>query len=245
VILYIEMSTHLQKVHIDSRYRKTGSISSFQIELPNRGLNGKYELKAFNIYNSYWNINAYNNTFNWVANSLSGSIALQFGSYTVLQLTTELKNQLNLATGLVWSVTFSSITFKLTFATTLPFTFDFNVPNSIGYEVGFQPLSYSSTGNTLISVNQIGLSTQPMNYFVSLKEANNEITLLNSSSTTFIVPILTTLNQLNYYEPTDNSKQFASFTNETKMLNVAIYDHNNKLVDLQNDYYFILEACQY
>ena len=236
------MSTHLQKVQIDSRYRKTGTIANFQVELPNRGLCGLYELKAFNIYNSYKNINATNNRFTWTANSLTGTIVLTEGTYTVLQLATELRNALNFVTGLVWMVTFSSITFKLAFATTLPFSFNLTVSNSIAYEVGFEPLVYSSVANSLTSVKQIGLSTQPMNYFVSLREANNEMALLNASSSTFVIPIVSTLNQLNYYEPSTAFRQTCSFANETKYLNVAIYDHVNRLVELQNDFYFVLEA---
>ena len=82
-----------------------------------------------------------------------------------------------------------------------------------------------------------------MNYFVSLREASNEMTLLNASSSTFVIPIVSTLNQLNYYEPSTTFRQTCSFSNETKYLNVAIYDHVNRLVELQNDFYFVLEAC--
>ena len=238
------MSSHIQKVQIDSRYRKSGTINNFQVELPYRGLCGHYELKAFNIYNSYTNINSINNKFLYTINdniALSGTMIIPSGSYTIVQLATTLKDQLSTATGLVWSVVFSSVTFKMTFSTSLPFFFAFDVPDSIAFEVGMEQSIYFSTATSLTSVNQVGLSTQPMSYFVSLKEANNEMTLLNSSSTTFVVPILTSLNELNYYEPSQNSRQFCSFTNETKYLNVAIYNHQNQLIDFQNDFYFILE----
>ena len=237
------MSSHIQKVQIDSRYRKSGTINNFQVELPNRGLCGHYELKAFNIYNSYTNINSTNNKFLYTinTNAFSDTMIIPSGSYSIVQLATAIKDQLNTATGLVWSVVFSSVSFKMTFSTSLPFFFAFDVTDSIAFELGFEETNYFSTANSLVSVKQVGLSTQPMSYFVSLKEANNEMTLLNSSSTTFVVPILTSLNELNYYEPTQNSRQTCSFTNETKYLNVAIYNHENHLIDFQNDFYFILE----
>lgn len=234
------MSSHIQRVQIDSRLRQSGTISSFRVELPNRGLLGTYELKAFNIYNSYCNVDARNNQFAYDANSLTGTITVPEGSYTILELAQAMKALLNTATSLVWTVTFSSITYKIVLSTTLPFDLNFNVANSIGFAIGFEEELYSSMANSLESVKQVGLSTQPMNYFISLKEANNEMTLLNTSSTTFIVPILTTLNQLNYYEP-QQFRQFCSFTNETKYLTVSIFDHDNQLIDFQSNWYFILQ----
>jgi hypothetical protein len=239
------MSVHIQKVQIDSRLRKFGSISSFEVELPNRGLLGRYELKAVNVFNSYTNINSTNNQVGYTANSVSGVVQLPSGSYTIVQLATALKTNLDLATSLTWSVSFSSVTFKMTFATTGAFVLDFSVAKSLGFGLGFEEQIYSSVSNALTGVKQVGLSTQPMNYFISLREANDEMTLLNASSTTFIVPILSSLNALNYYEPTRNSRQTTSFSTETKRLHVSIYDHLHRLVDFQSDWYMLLEHLGY
>lgn len=235
------MSTSLQKILIDSRLRSSGTISNFNIDFSNRGLHGAFALKAVNIFNSYHNVNANNNKF-YFNDGTDQVITLTTGTYTINTLCLALQTALNALSALTFAVSFSSITYLVTISADSAFTIDNTQSSSIGTDLGLAESVLVSTADTIVGTHQIQFSALPMNYYISISGANDEIQLTNGNCFTFVVPITKSTQEQNYYEPSPNFCQTTSFSNECRNLKVRLLDHEGREIDMQNDYWLILEA---
>lgn len=235
------MSTSLQKILIDSRLRSSGTISNFTIDFANRGLHGAYSLKAVNVFNSYHNVNANNNKFHF-NDGTDRVITLTTGTYTITSLCSALQTALNALSALTFAVSFSSITYLVTISADSLFTIDNTQSASIGTDLGLAESVLASSGNAVVGTGQIQFSSLPLNYYISISSANDEIQLTNGNCFTFVVPITKSNQEQNYYEPSPNFCQTTSFSNENRHLKVRLLDHEGREINLQNDYWMILEA---
>jgi hypothetical protein len=141
----------------------------------------------------------------------------------------------------VYMVTFNPNTFLVTFATSVAFSIDFSIANCLASALGYNATLHSSSGNQIVSDKIIGLGASPLAYHINIAYGSNNIDLCNSSSCSFVVPIVSTSQSLNYYECPPSFQQSIEFPNETKILNVSVTDINNSPIQLMNDWYMCLE----
>lgn len=248
------MSTNY--IVINSQDRSKGNSSDFTMNLKNPiRLNGRKKIKLKNIvmYNTFYNINDNNNKIDFYENLMNKTITLSNGSYNINNLITHIENLLNsISSGYaVYTVSYSSITFKLTISSTenfrLLFKSGLNSLTSPYKELGFVeedgilPID-TNLDNITTSNNIVNLSL-PMNLYVSINNWNG-LNIQDTSGTysSFVIPVIIKSGQIINFNGNDIEQFIEIPTNINIIYNLQININsiNNKLINLNNSEWSII-----
>src|SRR5215216_1841613 len=136
---YILKMSQPQRLTISSMSRSFGSSSNFKINFsPPLDIFNKKILKllSYTIFGSQYNINNSCNQLILNDGSNDKLITLTNGYYSASDLASELQNELNNNSSLIFTVSYNVITKKLTFQASGSFILKFNIKNSIYKLVG-------------------------------------------------------------------------------------------------------------
>jgi hypothetical protein len=238
--------SNLYKIH--SSKRTTGSINDFTITFNQVLENGLYRLKQVCIPNSVYIVNDTNNKIYF--EEFGGSIltaTLTNGDYTTTTLATEVgtaMTNISASSGLTrtYTATFNTTTLKLTISSTSTFkmlmaTYTTNSSsNIIGYNI-----DDNSFASSQISDNMVNLTNEiySYNFYIQGQNVNNYLVDNNGITYSFSVPVSVSFGNIVSYEPLTN--YYISFDTPTRVLKIQVRDDTNTLVQLNTDYYFILE----
>ena len=154
------MVKRLLLVNSKDRTALSNSSSDFQIAF-NRSFNNVRSIKllSYEIANTIYNVNNYNNSVRLVENGSTINLTLTNGSYTASELATHLQTIMNSATlnGVTYTVSYNSTLFKYVIvADMFTFKFDFTTNNNAYLLLGY-PKEISAEASTLTSPNAIRL----------------------------------------------------------------------------------------
>ena len=179
-------------LNINSSQRTSGTNEDFKINIQNLGLRNieSWAIGSVSIPFTYYTINSTNNYMRVMP--VDTNITLTPGNYTMPQLITALKTELDaLAIG-TFTITYSDITNKMTFSCTNPFGFNFPAEDSLIYKVlGFRNLNYTLF-NTLNSVDAVNLSGPNNLYITSQKlwSTNSDLSWVRKNNEYIRAPVI-------------------------------------------------------
>ena len=151
-------SEHLE-LFIDSASRTSGIPENFSITLSQPITKVLYsEVVSAEIPLTYYAVNSTNNVLVWNSGA-DHMCTITPGTYGTLDFIAELKSKMN-AQQSGYTITYSSITFKLTFANASSFTLQYtntSGTSTIGKVIGMNSTANSSTGTSVTLPNTINL----------------------------------------------------------------------------------------
>jgi hypothetical protein len=236
---------------ISSVKRNTGSINDYTIQFTSPLPEGLYRLKQSVITNSVLIVNSTNRSIYFEENG--GSIltaTMTNGDYTTTTLATQIgtaMTAISASAGLVrtYTATFSTTTnlFTVTVGTSsfkmLMATYTTNSASIItGFNTDDASFATSQVGDVVVNLTN---NVYSFNLNIQSQSINNYLVDNNGISYSFSIPVSTSFGNVCSYEPTVN--YFIKLDSPTRVLKVQVRDDNNVLVQLNSDYYFILELC--
>lgn len=234
-------------LHINSYDRETNSQSSsdFIINFQNGLKICNLDLESCYIPNVMYNVNSNNNTLIFTEAAGDLTCTLTNGSYTITQLRTELKTQLDAAGLETYTITYSNITNFLTITATGVFELKFALTGNLIYKLlGFSNLNTTSV-NTHTGGNSVDLSYT--NYIkLKIYGIYSNVKTSSHQDCTFIIPnnALSKGQFIEYHNLKDNTKisNFTSTNKNVYFLHIKLYDEYDNLVSLNGvDWSMILK----
>lgn len=215
---------------IKSSDKSSGTNGNCVIHL-NGEMGGEYYLYSFIFNNNLYNVNSTNNRI-VIANTsdvvLSNTLLTE-GFYSGNEIATNITN--NVLSG--FSASYNENSGKFTFT----YSSDFKILNN-GYDntshalLGFANSDYTSSSNSLSSVNVADL-TPYKNIFISIRENSpKQIVNQNHHDYSFIVHTDNSFGSLFKYIQEDKMKQQKIHIHPTRRLEITIYDSNDNQLNV-------------
>ena len=229
---------------IDSKYRSYGTSSNFNIQFDDSIKNAsKAYLQYFNFPNTYYNVkNGYNKIdFNEGAGELNAT--LTSGNYSINDLQTEIKTQMEAVGVNTYTVTYSSVSMKLTITSSGNFTLlnstGTNSSDKFKYMIGFDnndsSSSLSHTGPFTVDLFKY------LKYFkVRIPQFGLNGKLNKNGNYTFIITNETNRGQYNTYDTGNNFQQCSISQKELNNIDVMITDEDNNIIDMNGGEIFFV-----
>jgi len=243
-------------LYIKSVDRSEGSPSQFSLELNQFFICNKFKkvsLVSCQIPNLIYNINSYNQYITLYENLTNKLVTLTVGNYNINDLVSHLKTQLDSASGgfNTFTVSNNTNTAKITITAGNNFQLLFSTGNtsnpyrllgftsSDGKDAIDTTLSTSTTSTVpvnLVYTNYIGISID------ILRQKN--IFQKNNNMFNFIIPIDVNFNEMIIYETNKDFSQYNQFNvniDDFKILNIQLFDSNNRILNLNNEFEMVLK----
>lgn len=233
-------------IKISSVKRTSGTISNFIADFSNSPLQpGRYGLISSVFGNSFFNVNNLNNKIVFKENGVQLTAFLSTGFYNSTNFPINVKSALETASfvggaSLTYAVSINTISNKMIITPssgTIQMLMGTNFTNSANFLTGFTidtTAQSSLTGDSPINLSE--------SYCYNIRlEAHGVKNLLqdnNNNFYSFSVPILSNSLDIFNYEP--NNFQCVELENRVSQLRVTILNEDNDILDLFNDFYFIL-----
>lgn len=221
-------------VSIESKSRSSGTINNFICKVPVIKNVHWWSILNMQIPMSHYCITDNNNKIHFNDGS-DKTATIENGFYTKSTLISELKNKLDVASGLLtFTITVSDITEKITISAATNFELKFNFPNNTPYKtLGFSNVVYSGA-NTYTAPNILNINRRYHTFNIS----SNQITKYHSSvyDSGFLGSlILKAVNSFAspkshfYYSQDDNSNYLIKYDpgEQTKYIDIKITDLDN------------------
>lgn len=236
----------MESIKISSVKRTSGTISNFIADFSNGPIeSGTYSLVSGVFTNSFYNVNNYNNKIYFKENSTELVAILTNGFYNSTNIIANIKDALENASllngsSLTYTVTINSITNKMSITVTTGNNVQIlinNKQNTSKYLIGFLQDSISS--NSVTGDSPINLTvSNSFNIRIDGHGVKNSLRDNSNNFYSFSVPIMADSLQMFFYE--SNFPPKITFENRINQIRVSIFDEENNPVELQNEYYFIL-----
>ena len=238
-----------ESIKISSVKRQSGTIGNFIADFSNSPIEpGEYSLFSGVFSNSFYNINEYNNRIYFKENSTNLIAYLTTGFYNSSNITVNIKDSLENASllsgsSLTYTVTINSITNKLSISPssgTIQILMNTNKTNSARFITGF--LEDTQSLSTVTGDSPVNLTyTSSYNIRIDGHGVLNYLRDNNNNFYSFSVPVMSDSLSLFFYEP--NVLPRIKFENRCSRIRVMACDDDGNIINLQNDFYFILNKC--
>lgn len=234
---------------ISSVKRNNGSINDFTIQFSTPLPEGMYKLRQSVIPNSVFVINSTNNKIYFQENGGNVLTAtLVNGNYDITTLTTLISSSMTSISSIsglsqvytavfntttnIYTINVSSGSFKLLMET--------YTNNSSSVIIGFKTdnLNFSSSqiGNDVVNLTN---NLYSFNLNIQSQNINNYLIDNRGVSYSFSIPVTSSFGNVCVYEPLVS--YYIKLDTSTRLFKIQVRDDNNNLVQLNSDYYFILE----
>lgn len=203
-----KVKSKILSIRASDKYSGTDSNFSVRVQKINKVVGVKFQNALIPL--SMYNINTSNNslTFN---DGVQRTATLTPGMYTINQLCTEIKTQMDAISTLVFAVNFNSILQKVAFSSTSIFSLIFtSLTSDLPKLLGFNYATYSGTNsyvsNNLVNINRI--YSQVNIYSDNLSRHNDQTVSSNLQDSNLICRINNSVykpGEFLYYSHDDNS----------------------------------------
>lgn len=156
-------------------------------------IEGRYQLKAIQMTNTIYNIDASNNKVYFYENVTAKVATLSAGSYSASTLATEAATQMTTTSGgyNTYTVTYDNTTKKLAFSASNAFYFNWAADSGYGawQQLGFNYLTNTNAATSVVAPNVINLSVSSV--LVSLDKCADDriMTVSNSARGNVFLPL--------------------------------------------------------
>ena len=233
-------SGNYRLLKVESASRDSGDPSNFRVQLPRPLHKGDtFQLELAHIPNTYYNIDASNNTFTINETGIGVfTVVLTPGFYTNPSAVAELQNQLN-DPGWGGSLTYTCVVPANTQRVVVTASGNFSVLMSgVSNPFGFAETTVSAAsheGSTIVNTER----------HQSLNIDLNQTTEVEGVSfgSTFCLPASVNVLQVLDYTSRDSFPQTFTVTSDTKTLSVRLKDSGNETIDLHgSEWFFVLRS---
>lgn len=207
----------------------------------------KFKLVAGIIPNTQYIINGNNNILSLTYSSTNYNASIAIGNYTSSTLSTALQTALNNANvpSTTFTITNNSTTSTYTLNSTNAVSYNFSNNPSLAKILGFSNVNTSSS-TSLTSTNSYRVNTTTL-YKIHIKEIQSQYDTNMDLNFNFIVLNNVNSNEYLYiYPDVNNVANEIDITYDINITNlhIKVYDENNNLIQLNNDYVLIFEVYQ-
>ena len=173
---------------INSADRLSGSVSDFAITInPAIQKANKLELSFVTIPNTIYNISSSNNIFYLTIGATDYDIVITPGSYNTSTLSSALAAAILAATGIVFTITYNSITYKMTIASAGVFDLRLSLrTSSIWNALGFKSTTNLTGLNTYTSDSAIYLGPDPF-YLLQIDLIPSRVYTTSNSYASYVI----------------------------------------------------------
>lgn len=235
------MNDSIKHFIIDSKKRTSGSSHDFTIEFQDAIKNAKKAtLEMVQIPSTFYNVRQNYNIIQFNEGGGVLNAIIPDGNYTISDLQTEIKTQMEAVGALTYTVTYSNITMKLTILGSGAFELlNSNTTNKLYVMLGYDAVDTGSAVSHT-SVNVVNLAN-PRYIKIRIRELGISSKWTDKDTATFIINLeenrgsynLNTIN--NYYQQCTISN-----CNITDM-HVRLFDEDDRLLNLNNgEWYMVL-----
>lgn len=224
-----------------SEQRDSGSIYDFRINRLSQKLCGKYHVRNFYAANTFWNVNSTNNVI-YFNDGSAKTATITPGFYTASTLVTAVAAALNVV-GTGFSCTLSSLTSAVTISNATPFILSWGTftTNSAGEILGFSsvdaPAATAQTAPHPVNLDMV----QSYNFIID-GCTSGIVDMKSGNGYTFSLPITEDSLSVEHYVPIRCEHVAFVVSEQLSSLHVRVVDDNNKPIQLQHDYYLIIES---
>lgn len=232
---------------IDSSARSSGSYGKLTIKSKHI-LRGRYALRQAYIPIDYYNVNSYNNSILFFENGVTKTATIAPGYHNDSTIIATVKAAMDAASGgyNTFTVTMNGLSRKIQIeASTHPFELRFapllGNQSSAAILLGFDAKDYSGS---LIHVSDRAANLSPVRSFNITINGAGRMVSSQGATFSFTVPITGISGALQVYEPSSQFPQVI-ILNDAFELECSITDEKNNILELQSDWYLILEHLDY
>ena len=228
---------------IDSSQRQgfsTSTPSQFALHSYNHEFKGRYVLKYTFIPVTFYTVTSLN-CMVYFTDTVSHAVQIPYGFYDSSTILTAVANTMTSAsTAGTYTITKNPVTRNIT----ISLSSGMFVLNFSQLAASIAPLLGFAAKDTIAASNQtaplICNVVQTKSFNISINGLSSVMDLSGRAGYSFIVPL--TVNQLSIqvYEP-EAFVQEVVFETPTRDLNIAIYDDQQNIISLQDDFYFIIQ----
>lgn len=240
--------SHMQFVKIDTSERINSlstTPSQCTIHSNSYTFQGRYSLAYCYIPVTFYNVNASNNIL-YFTDTAQRTAVIAVGFYDSVSILVAVAAAMNAASAssLYAVASKNSATKAVTIASTNPFVLNLsNTANSIASILGFASLQDTASGMGFMSDSMANLA-QIKTFNISINGLSSVVSMSGRISYSFVIPITTATPSILSYEP-NTFIQTITFERPTKDITISVYDDNNNIIQLQEDFFIILKSIHH
>lgn len=239
----------MQYVKIDTSSRVnplTTSPSQCVMHSNSYTFQGRYSLAYAYIPVTFYNVNSSNNVL-YFTDTASRTAVITVGFYDSVSIVIAVAAAMNAASpSTIYAVgSKNSATKCVTIASnTNPFVLNLsNTVNSIAPLLGFASVQDTVSSTGVISDTMANLA-QIKTFNISINGLSTVASLSGSTTYSFVIPITTATPSILTYEP-NTFIQCINFERPTRDIKLTVYDDNNNIIQLQEDFFIILKCMHH
>lgn len=225
-----EQATYITINSADRNSATSTGSHDFEVKLADY-LVGKFEISQCIIMNTFYNINAYNNslTFN---DGADRTVTVTAGAYTGSALASALQTAMNASgTALTFAVSIGSTSNKMTISAGSAFVLKFATftTNSIAKYIGFNA-SDTSSATSQVGSNVVDLA-YPRMCFVEINNIHNVVSTTGVMGS-LVFPIVANSTDASQYISNSVCPMYVEFPTKVSTLQVKLRDDRNQPLNL-------------